>query len=159
MDTGLHTIRLVLSGAFDRFPGLQVIIGHMGESLPFMLGRLEERFAGIATSLPNFGSKIALPIGEYFRRNIHITTSGFFTNPPLTCSVEVFGIDRIMFAVDYPFSLNTDVTQNGRRSVRPATGTPNGPVMPWAITRDMRSTGVPAAGANIRMDLFGKSCP
>jgi hypothetical protein len=76
-----------------------------------MLGRLEERFAGIATSLPNFGSKIALPIGEYFRRNIHITTSGFFTNPPLTCSVEVFGIDRIMFAVDYPFSLNTD----GRR--------------------------------------------
>lgn len=113
VDTGLHTVRLVLRGVFDRFPKLQVIIGHMGEAIPFMLGRLDERFAGIDASLPDFELPFRRPIREYFRDNIHISTSGMFNDEPLQCSIDVLGAARIMFAVDYPFSKNID----GRRFI------------------------------------------
>ena len=109
VDTGMHTIRLILRGVFDRFPKLQVIIGHMGEAIPFMMGRLEERFAGIAASLAGFELPFEKPsIRDYFKSNIHITTSGFFDHESLQCAVSVLGADRIIFAVDYPFSLNVD---------------------------------------------------
>jgi predicted TIM-barrel fold metal-dependent hydrolase len=108
VDTGLHTVRLILRGVFDRFPNLQVIIGHMGEAIPFMMGRLEERFAGISASIAGFELPFERPIRDYFRTNIHISTSGFFDNESLQCAISVLGADRIMFAVDYPFSLNKD---------------------------------------------------
>jgi uncharacterized protein len=113
VDTGLNTIRLVLRGVFDRFPGLQVIIGHMGEAIPFMMGRLEERFSGISESIAGFELPFERPIREYFRSNIHISTSGFFDNESLICAISVLGADRIMLAVDYPFSKNAD----GRRFI------------------------------------------
>jgi predicted TIM-barrel fold metal-dependent hydrolase len=98
-ETGLHALRLVLGGVFDRFPALQVIIGHMGENIPFSLARADERLSPVATHLKR-------RVGEYFRENFYITTSGYFTDPPLLCALMVLGADRILFSVDYPFSSN-----------------------------------------------------
>jgi uncharacterized protein len=98
-ETGLHALRLVLSGVFDRFPGLQVIIGHMGENIPFSLARADERLTPVATHLKR-------RVGEYFEQNFYITTSGYFTDPPLLCALMVLGAGRIMFSVDYPYSDN-----------------------------------------------------
>ncbi len=98
-ETGLHVLRLILGGVFDRFPSLQVIIGHMGENIPFSLARADERLSPVATGLKR-------RVGDYFRENFYITTSGYFTDPPLLCALMVLGADRIMFSVDYPFSDN-----------------------------------------------------
>jgi predicted TIM-barrel fold metal-dependent hydrolase len=99
-ETGLHTLRLIVSGIFDRLPALQLIIGHMGEGVPYALARS----SGI---LSHAAPHLRQPVASYFRSNIHITTSGYFTQPPLRCAIEVVGIDRLLFSVDYPFSANT----------------------------------------------------
>ncbi len=99
VETGLHVLRLVLAGVFDRFPGLQIIVGHMGENLPFSLARADERLTPVATGLKR-------TVGDYIRENVYITTAGYFTDPPLLCALTVLGADRIMFSVDYPFSSN-----------------------------------------------------
>jgi predicted TIM-barrel fold metal-dependent hydrolase len=98
-ETALHTLRLIVSGLFDKVPGLQVVIGHMGEGLPFAMARSSGILSGAA--------KLQRPVAEYFRTNIHLTTSGYFTLPPLECALEVVGIERMMYSVDYPFSPNT----------------------------------------------------
>jgi hypothetical protein len=99
-ETGLHTLRLIVSGLFDRLPELQLIIGHMGEGVPYAMARS----SGILSS----GAKyLRQPVAAYFQSNLHITTSGYFTQPPLRCALDVVGIDRLMFSVDYPFSPNT----------------------------------------------------
>jgi predicted TIM-barrel fold metal-dependent hydrolase len=98
-ETGLHTLRLIVSGLFDKVPGLQLIIGHMGEGLPYAMARSSGILSGPA--------KLQRPVAEYFKSNIHLTTSGYFTLPPLKCALEVVGIERMMFSVDYPFSPNT----------------------------------------------------
>ncbi len=99
-ETGLHTLRLILAGLFDRLPTLQLIIGHMGEGLPYALARS----SGI---LSQAAPHLRQPVAAYFRSNIHLTTSGYFTQPPLRCAIHVVGIDRLLFSVDYPFSANT----------------------------------------------------
>jgi predicted TIM-barrel fold metal-dependent hydrolase len=99
-ETGLHTLRLIVSGLFDRLPGLQVIIGHMGEGLPYALARSSGILSRAATDLRQ-------PVADYFQTNLHITTSGYFTLPPLRCALDVVGIERLLFSVDYPFSPNT----------------------------------------------------
>ena len=103
-EMGLHSLRLILAGVFDRLPRLQVIIGHMGEVIPFMLARSD-------AALPPAVTKLERPLTEYFQNNFHITTSGFFTLPPFLNALLVMGADRIMFAIDYPFRAN----QVGRR--------------------------------------------
>lgn len=100
-ETGLHSLRLIVSGLFDRFPELQVIIGHMGEGVPYALVRSNQLLTSVARHLK-------LSVGEYFHRNFHVTTSGYFTLPPFQCAYEVVGIDRLMYSVDYPFSANTE---------------------------------------------------
>jgi hypothetical protein len=99
-ETGLHSLRLIVSGLFDRFPELQVIIGHMGEGVPYALARSNHLLTAAAGNLK-------LSVAEYFHRNFHVTTSGYFTLPPFQCAHDVVGIDRLMFSVDYPFSTNT----------------------------------------------------
>jgi uncharacterized protein len=101
VDTGMHTLRIVLSGVFDQFPGLQLIIGHMGEAIPFNLARAESVMARGAAHLQR-------RISDYFLENIFVTTSGYFTFPPLLCALMVLGADRIIFSVDYPFSDNQE---------------------------------------------------
>jgi uncharacterized protein len=98
-ETGLHVLRIILGGVFDRFPGLQMIIGHMGENLPFSLARADERLTPVATGLKR-------RVGDYFRDHFYVTTSGYFTDAPLLCTLMVLGADRILFSVDYPFSSN-----------------------------------------------------
>ena len=99
-ETGLHTLRLIVSGLFDRLPALQLIIGHMGEGVPYALARS----SGI---LSNAAPHLRRPVAGYFKSNFHITTSGYFTQPPLRCAIDVVGMDRMLFSVDYPFSPNT----------------------------------------------------
>ena len=103
IEIGLHALRLILAGVFDRFPKLQLIIGHMGEVIPFMLARIDEVLRG-RTALDPASTRTELSIPEYFQRNFHITISGLFTDPPLRCAIDTLGIDKILFAVDHPFS-------------------------------------------------------
>jgi uncharacterized protein len=109
-ETGLHTLRLIVSGLFDKVPGLQLIIGHMGEGLPYAMARSSGILSGSA--------RLRQPVAEYFKSNIHLTTSGYFSLPPLKCALEVVGIERMMFSVDYPFSANT----RGRKFLEEAAG-------------------------------------
>lgn len=97
-ETGLHTLRLICSGLFDRLPALQLIIGHMGEGLPYAMARLNAALSGPA--------KLQHPVESYFKTNVALTTSAYFTLPPFKCALDVVGIDRLMFSVDYPFSSN-----------------------------------------------------
>ena len=99
VETGLHVLRLALAGVFDRFPRLQVVVGHLGEALPFMLARA-------STVLPPAATGLERTLAEYVRENVHLTTSGFFSVPPLLNALLEVGADRILFAVDYPFSAN-----------------------------------------------------
>ncbi len=98
-EMGLHSLRLIVAGVFDRFPGLQIIIGHMGEFIPYCLARSDMQLSRAAPQLKR-------RVSEYFRSNFHITTSGYFTLPPLLCALMVMGAERILFAVDYPYSPN-----------------------------------------------------
>ena len=98
-ETGLHTLRLIVSGLFDKVPGLQLVVGHMGEGLPYALARSSGILSGPA--------RLRQTVAEYFKTNIHLTTSGYFTLSPLKCALEVVGIERLMYSVDYPFSPNT----------------------------------------------------
>ena len=99
VDTGLHVLRLILGGVLDRFPRLQLIIGHMGEGLPSMISR--------AAWITNPISGVARPLEEYFAQNIHVTTSGLFDYALFAAAMHALGIDRILFAVDYPYSQMT----------------------------------------------------
>jgi hypothetical protein len=103
IELGLHVLRLILGGVFDRFPALQVIIGHMGEALPFMLARTEVVLRG-RVGIHAARVPLELSLSEYCKRNLWITTSGFFSDPPLQCALQTIGVDRIMFAVDHPFA-------------------------------------------------------
>ena len=97
-EAGLHALRMVTTGVFDRHPGLRMIIGHCGEMLPFMLDRIDRILHGL--------TGLALSPSEYFLRNVWVTTAGMFSVPPVMCAVQVFGVDRVLFSVDYPFGSN-----------------------------------------------------
>jgi len=96
-ETGLHALRLMVSGLFDRFPNLKIILGHMGENLPFSIVRADKVLGGAALKLQR------TPL-EVFQQNFWVTTSGYFSLPPLMCARELLGSDRIMLSIDYPFS-------------------------------------------------------
>jgi uncharacterized protein len=98
-EAGLHALRLVASGTFERHPGLKLIVGHCGEMLPFMLARIDEMLPPKVTGLPH-------PPSTYVHRNVWVTTSGMFSLPPVLCSIAVMGVGRVLFSVDYPFATN-----------------------------------------------------
>jgi uncharacterized protein len=100
VETGLHCLRLIASGLFDRLPKLNIIIGHLGEALPFYLERADNFLSRNAKHLQR-------PFSEYFCEHFHITTSGCFSLPPFLCALQVVGADRLLFSVDYPFSANS----------------------------------------------------
>ena len=99
-ETAIHTLRLVLSGALDRHPGLKIVIGHMGEALPFMLDRIDETTSVQAKTL------LRRSVRQTILDQVWITTSGFFTMVPFMAALTAFGVDRILFSVDYPFASN-----------------------------------------------------
>ena len=103
-ETGLHCLRLILSGVFDRFPKLKIIVGHMGDHLPFNIARADRVFdeMAIENSAPPFERKVI----DYFRENFYVTTSGYFDTPPFLCALGVLGSDHVLFSVDYPYASN-----------------------------------------------------
>jgi 2,3-dihydroxybenzoate decarboxylase len=100
VDTSTHVLRLIFSGVFDNFPAAKLLLGHMGEGLPYALWRLDSRW--------DFHDHKGIELGlgypsEYLRRNLWVTTSGVCSAEPLRCAVDALGADRVMFATDYPF--------------------------------------------------------
>ena len=96
IETAVHVIRLILGGVFDRFPKLQIVIGHLGEGLPGMFQRLDIMAPAVTT--------LKRPVTAYLRENIHYTFSGFFFPPTfLALLLELGGVDRMMFSVDHPY--------------------------------------------------------
>lgn len=98
-ETGLQLVRLILAGVFDRFPDLQIIVGHWGEAVLFYLERIETMAK--ATTLER-------PIADYFRSNVSVTPSGMFSHRYLRWAIEVLGVERIMFSADYPYQFAPD---------------------------------------------------
>jgi 2,3-dihydroxybenzoate decarboxylase len=99
-DTATQVLRLVFGGVFDDFPDAKLMVGHMGEGLPFVLWRLDSRWGfhnhhGIELARGN--------PSEYLRHNLYVTTSGVCDTPPLLCALLALGADHILFATDYPF--------------------------------------------------------
>ncbi len=100
VETATQGIRLVLSGVFDAYPDVKIILGHLGEGLPFYLWRINQALARQGNRDTSFSFR------DYFCKHFWITTSGFFSNPSLLCCVMEMGVDRILFSVDYPFVMN-----------------------------------------------------
>jgi uncharacterized protein len=102
IETAVQALRLVLSGTLDRHPQLKIILGHMGEALPFMLARCEDKVAAEAAKV------LRRTVTQTILDQVWITTSGFFTLPPFLAALHTFGVDRILFSVDYPYSANAE---------------------------------------------------
>lgn len=102
VEASTHALRLIAAGVFDRFPRLRIVLGHMGEGIPFMLDRIDNRYAFETKLFPPLRKLKRLP-GEYFREHFFITTSGMNFYAPLRATIETLGLERVLFAVDYPF--------------------------------------------------------
>ncbi len=98
VDAAVHALRLVLTGVFDRHPTLQIILGHWGELIPFYLGRIDQVMTGVSRHL-------AKPVGTYLQEHVYLTPAGLETIPPLLLALSTFGADRILYSVDYPYSV------------------------------------------------------
>jgi uncharacterized protein len=96
IETAVHILRMILGGVFDRYPELQVVIGHMGEAIPFMLPRMNRNLSPQVT-------KLARPFADYLRQNVHYTFGGFNFAPTFLNLLLEIGVERIMFSVDYPY--------------------------------------------------------
>ena len=109
VETGLHALRIITAGVFDRFPKLQLIIGHMGEALPFWAYRLD--YMHRATVLSNRYESIK-PLrkkpSDYLRENFFITNSGVAWEPAIKFTQDIVGVDRVMYAMDYPYQYAVD---------------------------------------------------
>ena len=105
VETATSGLRLVLSGVFDAYPNLKIILGHLGEGLPFLLWRINHAFS-------NMGRRDVdpVPFRDIFCEHFYITTSGNFSNPALLCTVMEMGVDRLLFSVDWPYIENAPGT-------------------------------------------------
>ncbi len=105
VETGLHALRLVVSGAFDRFPRLRVVLGHLGEGLPYWLFRIDFMHGGSVRS-NRYGAaqpKLERKVSEYLKQSFWYTTSGMAWTPPIRYVQDVMGMDRVLYAQDYPY--------------------------------------------------------
>lgn len=109
VETGLHALRIITQGVFDRFPKLTLILGHLGEALPFWLFRLDYMHRGTVMSKRyDFMKPLQRKISDYLRENVYYTTSGMAWEPAITFTQSVIGIDRVMYAMDYPYQYVLD---------------------------------------------------
>lgn len=109
VETAMHLLRMITAGVFDRFPRLKVVVGHLGEALPYWFYRLDWMHAGQVRSGRYEAIKpLELKPSEYFRRNIWLTTSGMPWAPTILYAREVVGADRVMYAMDYPYQYVPD---------------------------------------------------
>jgi predicted TIM-barrel fold metal-dependent hydrolase len=119
-ETAMHALRLMGCGLFDAYPKLQIVIGHLGERIPYDLWRLDHRLSKVP------GRPAKRPMGDYFRQNFYVTTSGNFCTTSLIHAIFTLGADRLLFAVDYPFEDHaqacswfdaTDISETDRRKI------------------------------------------
>lgn len=106
VETGEHVLRMMLSGLFDKVPNLKIILGHLGELLPFWCWRIDHRIQREGWDgevAAQNGRPRELTVTEYVQRNLYATTSGFFYTPALEHTLRVLGPDRVMYSVDYPY--------------------------------------------------------
>ncbi len=99
VETANHALRLIFGGVFDRYPKAKLVLGHMGETLPFQLWRLDGRWKICNAQ----GKTLKLQPSEYLKRNLWVTTSGVCSDEPLKCALAALGEDRVLFSVDHPF--------------------------------------------------------
>ena len=105
-ETAVHALRLMCSGLFDRHPRLTVILGHLGEGLPYNAWRIDHRLRKMPQGLP-----ARRTISDYLRSNVFLTTSGNFRTPTLVSAIAEVGADRVLFSVDYPFEETADAAE------------------------------------------------
>jgi predicted TIM-barrel fold metal-dependent hydrolase len=113
VETGTHVLRLICSGVFDRHPDLKIVIGHMGELIPYCYTRINTGMTMAAWLFRAQSQEQDVPragmlntVAYYMRRNVYITSSGVFDQPVFNCAREMLGLDNLMFSVDYPFQDN-----------------------------------------------------
>lgn len=109
VETGTHALRMIAAGVFDRFPKLQIVLGHLGESIPFLLDRIDARYPfemGVTGAKP-----LPRKPSEYFRQNFTVSTSGMNFRVPLRAVIDILGADRVMFAADYPMENQREVVE------------------------------------------------
>jgi 2,3-dihydroxybenzoate decarboxylase len=107
VETATHALRVVCAGVFDRFPGATLVLGHLGEMLPFILDRLDQGYTQVEVTVP-----LRKPMSAYVRENMLVSTSGAFAPEALRCTIEALGADRVLFATDYPFVSTDDAVRS-----------------------------------------------
>ena len=121
VETATHALRLMTSGLFDRFPGLAIILGHLGETLTFTMWRIEHRLTYMGDL-----RKFSKPLGDYLRANFYVTTSGNHHTPALNNALTELGTGHVLFSTDYPFESmreaaewfdNADISEADRRQI------------------------------------------
>lgn len=103
VETSIHALRLCGSGLFDDFPNLKIVVGHLGEGIPFGLWRIDARMR-----FSPRGYRGKRPLGDYFREHFHVTVSGNFNDPAFRCTLDVLGPEQLYFCSDYPFERMQD---------------------------------------------------
>jgi 5-carboxyvanillate decarboxylase len=107
-ETGLHALGIIRSGALDRFPGLRIVLGHLGEALPFWLFRLDYMNKTARPAIRNGAAQLEKRISDYMKENFFVTTSGMAWSPAITFVQSVLGMDRVLYAMDYPYQFELD---------------------------------------------------
>jgi 2,3-dihydroxybenzoate decarboxylase len=108
-ETGLHLLRIIVSGAFDRFPRLQFVVGHLGEALPFWLFRLDYMHrASVAAKRYSAMPPLRKRPSDYLRENVYVTSSGMADEAAILYCQKVLGVDRVLYAMDYPYQFVAD---------------------------------------------------
>lgn len=116
-EAGLHALRLILGGMFEKYPRLQIILGHLGESIPFQLWRLDNRWSNEKNGMPGMfeadpsAANMKKKPSEYFKEHFYVSTSGMFWEPALQLVHTAMGPDRILFAVDYSAESNMEAVR------------------------------------------------
>jgi len=109
VETGLHLLRIIVSGAFDRFPKLRIVSGHLGEALPYWLFRIDFMHrAMVASNRYASVQKLNKKPSDYVKENMYVTTSGMAWQPPILYAQSVLGVDRVLYAMDYPYQFVPD---------------------------------------------------
>jgi len=105
-EAGLSAMRLICSGLFDEYPNLKMVLGHLGEAIPFWLSRIDNFWKRGPLSLT-----LKKTPSQYFKDNFFVTTSGMFSEPAFKCTLSILGADHILFAVDYPMESPQEATE------------------------------------------------
>jgi 5-carboxyvanillate decarboxylase len=109
VETGMHLLRIITSGVFDRFPRLKIVVGHLGEALPFWIYRLDYMHAATVRAKRYEAMKpLRRKVSDYLRENVWVTTSGMAWAPAITFCRDVLGADRVLYAMDYPYEYVPD---------------------------------------------------